>query len=254
MSNLHKARVIVNGAQGRMGQLCCQTLKQHADFLLVGELGRDDNLGEAISRLQADIVIDVTSAHAVYNNTRTIITHGARPIIGSSGLVAAQIEALQTLSLEKKIGGVIAPNFSIGVVLMMKFAAQAAAYFPNYEIIEYHHDQKQDAPSGTALKTAEIMSQARAGAEQASTTHLHHTIPGSRGALHHNVPIHAIRLPGLVAHQTVLFGGNGETLSLRHDSLDRSCFMPGIILACQRVGQLSTLVYGLEHLLETSPS
>lgn len=239
--------VIVNGAHGKMGALACKTIQEHTEFQLVASLGSRDNLGVAITETCAQIVIDLTRADCVFENSLTIINHGAHPIIGTSGLLGEQIQTLRQLCEEKKLGGIIVPNFSISAVLMMRFAAEAARLLPDVEIIEAHHPQKLDAPSGTALKTAELIAMARRTAK--SKLPLKELLPGARGATHHDVNIHSLRLPGILARQQVIFGNTGETLTITHDTLDRSSFMPGLILACQRVKELDTLYYGLEDLL-----
>lgn len=240
-------RVIVNGAKGKMGSLACETLGNHSDFELVAQLTRQDNLAQAIKDTNAQIVVDLTRADCVFNNALTIIKQGARPVIGTSGLVASQIEELSEQCESRQLGGIIVPNFSIGAVLMMTFAAKASEYLSEVEIIEAHHQQKLDAPSGTALKTAEMIATARKNKK--NKLELKELIPGARGGLHHDINIHSIRLPGVLARQEVIFGNQGETLSITHDSIDRKCFMPGIILSCQKVLGLNTLIYGLEHLL-----
>lgn len=240
-------RVIVNGAQGKMGLLACETIKNHPDFELVAGLSRHDNLRQAIIDKQAKIVIDLTRADCAYDNSLTIIESGAHPVIGTSGLVAEQIQILKDYCDKQQLGGIIVPNFSIAAVLMMRFAAEAARFLPNVEIIEAHHQQKFDAPSGTAMKTAEMIAAARTN--NANNPQGHEIIKGARGGEHHGVPIHSLRLPGVVARQQVLFGNVGETLSITHDSIDRISFMPGVILACQKVRELNSLYYGLEHLL-----
>ena len=239
--------VIVNGAHGKMGTLACKTIQEHPDFHLVASLGRGDNLKSAIISTRANIVIDLTRADCVYENSLTIINQGAHPVIGTSGLLDDQICTLQQLCEENKLGGIIVPNFSISAVLMMRFAAEAARLLPEVEIIETHHQQKLDAPSGTAIKTAEMIANARR-AEKAILP-LKELLPGARGATHRDVNIHSIRLPGVLARQSVIFGNTGETLTITHDSIDRSSFMPGLILACQKVTGLDGLYYGLEHLL-----
>ena len=241
------ARIIVNGAQGKMGILACETLDNHPDFQLVAALGRGDHLQNAIIDNKADIVVDLTRADCAYENSLTIINNGAHPVIGTSGLIDEQIQHLVLLSAEKKLGGIIVPNFSISAVLMMQFAAQAAAYLTEVEIIEAHHQQKLDAPSGTALKTAEMIAAARRGKKNQLV--LKELVPGARGGLHHDINIHSLCLPGILARQQIIFGSKGETLTITHDSIDRASFMPGLVLACQGVQQLKTLYYGLEHLL-----
>lgn len=240
--------VLVNGAFGRMGQMATETIRNHAGLNLVGQTGRDFDLAKAIHDSKADVVVDFTIASAVYQNTQIILESGAHPVVGTSGLKPDEVKKLQQLAAQQKRGGLIAPNFSLGAVLMMKYAKEMARYFPDVEIIEFHHNGKADSPSGTAMRTAELLAEANPAINQNKKPNLE-TIKGARGAHHFNVPIHAIRLPGLLAHQMILFGGTGETLSIRHDSLDRQCFMPGITLACEKVMQLDKLIYGLENVL-----
>lgn len=240
-------RVIVNGATGKMGSLACDTLLNHPDFNLVARLGRHDNLVERIKETQAQVVVDLTRADCVYQNSVSIIKAGARPVIGSSGLLADQLQELASLCEAQKLGGIVAPNFSIAAVLMMSFAAKAAQYLSEVEIIEAHHQQKLDAPSGTALKTAQMIAAARQGPK--NSLKLKEIVPGARGGVVEEINIHSLRLPGVLARQEVLFGSPGETLSLTHNSIDRQCFMPGIIFACQKVMLVKQLVYGLEELL-----
>ncbi|MDR3478947.1 MAG: 4-hydroxy-tetrahydrodipicolinate reductase [Gammaproteobacteria bacterium] len=239
-------RVLVNGANGRMGQACIKAIMNEPGLVLVGETVREDDLAAAIKNSKAQVVVDFTNAEAVLKNVQIIIEAGAHPVIGTSGLLLDQVKQFQAQCDKLKLGGIIAPNFSLGVVLMMKYAQKMAKYFPHVEIIEMHHDGKLDSPSGTALRTAEMLAETRSATE---TKHSRETIPGARGASHHQIPIHAIRLPGLVAHEQIIFGGTGETLTLRHDSIDRVSFMPGVCLACKKVMTLDTLVYGLEHIL-----
>lgn len=240
-------RVLVNGAAGKMGSLACATLDQHPEFNLLAGLNKEDDLAAAINDTKAQVVVDLTRADCVYENSLTIINSGARPVIGTSGLVTKQVQELTTLCESKQLGGVIAPNFSIGAVLMMMFAEKAAEYLSEVEIIEAHHQQKLDAPSGTALKTAEMIAAARKQAR--NKLPLKELISGSRGGIYADVPIHSLRLPGVLARQEVLFGTRGETLSITHNSIDRQCFMPGIVLACQKVMHVNQLIYGLESLL-----
>lgn len=242
-----QTRVIVNGAKGKMGTLACETLQNHTDFDLVAQLNKEDNLTQMIAHTSAQVVVDLTRADCVYENSLTIIQAGARPVIGTSGLLHSQIDALASLCESTNLGGIIVPNFSISAVLMMMFAAKAAAYLSEVEIIEAHHQQKLDAPSGTALKTAEMIAAARKYPKNQLA--LKELIAGSRGGTHEEVSIHSLRLPGIIARQEVLFGTVGETLSITHNTIDRQCFMPGIILSCQKVMTLDRLVYGLEHVL-----
>ncbi|MGC1183104.1 4-hydroxy-tetrahydrodipicolinate reductase [Legionella sp.] len=240
-------RVIVNGAKGKMGLLACETLHNHPEFELVAQLGKQDNLAEAILDTNAQVVVDLTRADVVYQNCLTIIQHNAHPVIGTSGLLPEQIKNLTMLCETQRLGGLIVPNFSLSAVLMMLFSAKAAEYFTEVEIIETHHQQKLDAPSGTALKTAEMIAAVRK--KPKNKLNLKELIPGIRGGTHCDINIHSLRLPGILARQQVIFANAGETLSIVDDSINRSCFMPGVILACQKVLALSTLVYGLEHIL-----
>lgn len=231
-----------------MGQLACDAIQQHPEFELLGGLGRSDDLAQAISELGASIVVDLTRADSAYQNTRTIIEQGAHPVIGTSGLLDKQIDELRELCALDNLGGLIVPNFSIAAVLMMQFAAKAAHYLPDVEIVEAHHPAKADAPSGTAMKTADVIAKARTRA--ANLPDCHEIVPGALGALHHDVRIHSMRLPGTLAQQDVIFGQLGETLTLRHQTMDRLSFMPGVLLACQKVQNLDGLVYGLDQLLD----
>jgi len=239
--------VIVNGAKGKMGVNACRTLANHPDFTLLAELGRDDNLEESIQDLKPQIVVDLTTAKSVYANTKIIIENNTHPIIGTSGLLDEEIISLQRIAGDKCLGGIIVPNFSIGAILMMQFSKFAAKLMPDVEIIEAHHQQKFDAPSGTALKTADMISEARLSKLHPIATR--EIVKNARGAEYKNINIHSVRLPGYLANQQVIFGNTGETLTISHNSIDRSSFMPGLILACQTVTKLDSLVYGLENLI-----
>jgi 4-hydroxy-tetrahydrodipicolinate reductase len=247
MEDNHQIRVLVNGANGKMGQETVKAIDEHPHLILVGTADRNDNLTQKIQSSQANVVVDFTLASTVFSNAKTIIESGARPVIGTTGLFPDQINTLKALCETQKIGGIIAPNFSIAVVLMMQFAATAAQHFPNVEIIEAHHPNKEDAPSGTAIKTADIISQARRTLPTIQKSD--EKIKGARGGSFQAVPIHSVRLPGIVADQEIIFGNIGETLRLRHTTLDRASFMPGVCLACEKVMTLNSLVYGLEHIL-----
>jgi|SRR5215216_5603899 len=239
-------QVIVNGARGKMGSLACHTLKNHPDFTVVAELTKSDNLSEVIAAQKAQVVVDLTRADCVYENTMSIIEQGAHPVIGTSGLSDEQINNLTLICDSKRLGGIIVPNFSISAVLMMLFAEQAARYLCDVEIIEAHHAEKFDAPSGTALKTAEMIAKTR---QAAKNDPCRESIHGVRGGNHHDVKIHSLRLPGIIARQDIVFGSQGETLTISHNTIDRMCFMPGLILCCQKVMNLDSLYYGLEYLL-----
>lgn len=240
-------RVIVNGYQGKMGSLACETILNHPDFELTGKLNRSNDLHQEIIRLKPDIVIDLTNANSAFHNCSVIIENNVHPVIGTSGLKPNEIEQLSKSCAEKQLGGLIVPNFSISAILMMQFSAKAAQYFPEVEIIEAHHQQKLDAPSGTAIKTAEIIAKNKQYPKQELP--LKELYSGARGAEHCGINIHSLRLPGVLARQQVIFGNTGETLSIIDDSIDRRCYMPGLILSCQKVLELNTLVYGLENLI-----
>lgn len=241
-------KVLVNGAFGRMGQMVVKTINEHPSLELVGQTGREYDLKKSIHDSGAQVVVDFTSAEAAYTNTAAIIEANAHPVIGTSGLKIEQVKELQQLCAAKKLGGLIAPNFSIGAVLMMKYACEIAKYMPDVEIIELHHEKKTDSPSGTAVRTAEMIAETVANINPSARKSLE-IIPGGRGANYRGIPIHAVRLPGFLAHQEIIFGAPGETLTLRHDSIDRGCFMPGVALACERVVKLDRLMYGLEEIL-----
>lgn len=262
-------RVAIAGAKGRMGQAAVKMVLDEERFTFVRGIDRTmdgDDVGEVIglgtigvtfsSRIEdvlagdkPDVLVDLTTPEVTKRNVMLALQYGVRPVVGTTGWTDDELTEVDKLAQERKIGAVIAPNFAIGAVLMMQFAAQAAQYLPHVEIIEMHHDQKLDAPSGTALKTAALISENRQELRQG---HPHETeqITGARGAYKDGFRIHSVRLPGLVAHQQVLFGGPGQTLSIRHDSINRESFMPGVKLAIEKVVALNRLVYGLEHLLE----
>ena len=240
-------RVVVNGSKGRMGQESVKAISEDPELDLVAQTDLNDNLAEIISRSSAHVVLDFTHADVVMDVSVSIIQSGARPVIGTSGLMPQQVTELQKLCIKQKTGGVIAPNFAIGAVLMMKYSQDAAKYFPNAEVIELHHDGKLDSPSGTAIKTANLIAEVRK--EHSKTTIEKEIIPGARGGDYEGVRIHSVRLPGMIAHQEVIFGGQSQTLTIRHDSIHRESFMPGVCLACKKVMGLKELVYGLENLL-----
>ncbi|AJQ97535.1 4-hydroxy-tetrahydrodipicolinate reductase [Gynuella sunshinyii] len=241
-------RVMINGAKGRMGAEAVKAVSQDPELEFVGGIGREHDLATMIQELRPDVVVELTVASVGFQNTRTIIESGVCPVVGTSGFQQQQVSELQTLAAEKKVGGVIAPNFSIGAVLMMKFAEMAARYLPDVEIIEAHSPKKEESPSGTGIRTAELITQACTMERQPTSSK--ELLAGARGAVLQNVPIHSIRLPGIVAQQTVFFGGLSETLKIEHNSQHRESFMPGICLACKKVGQYQQLFYGLEHILE----
>ena len=241
-------RVLVNGAKGRMGQEVVKAVTAAADLELVDQTDLGDDLTARIKASQAQAVVDFTTAAVAFENTRKILEAGVHPVVGTSGLLAEQVAKLQQLAQDKGIGGLIAPNFAIGAVLLMKYAQDAAKYLPDVEVIELHHNRKADAPSGTAVKTAQLIAEARQEIPKALVEEKE-LFEGARGSEVHGVRVHSLRLPGLVAHQEVIFGGTGETLTIRHDSIHRESFMPGVCLACRKVIGTQQLFYGLEHLL-----
>lgn len=218
-----KIRVLINGAKGKVGLETVKAVKNDPELELVGEADLGHNLGQMIKDAQAAVVVDFTHPKAVMENIRTILQSGAHGVIGTTGLTDDNLKEIGILCEKNKVNCLVAPNFAIGAVLMMRFAKEAIKHLPKAEIIEYHHETKADKPSGTAIKTAKLMG--------------------------HDVPIHSVRLPGLVAHQEVIFGGLGQTLTIRHDSLTRESFMPGVLLAVKKIKGLKGLVYGLENLL-----
>lgn len=252
-------KVIVAGFKGRMGSTAVDMIKNDSELELAALLDpfaaekeidgvpvftdKSDLVG-----LDAEVWVDFTISKVAYENTHFALKNGFRPVVGTTGFTQEQIADLMTLSADKKLGGLIAPNFAIGAVLLMEFAAKASKYFPDLEIIELHHDKKKDAPSGTAVKTAELIREARAYKKQGAADE-EETLAGARGAEFDGFRIHSVRLPGLVAHQEVIFGAQGEGLTLRHDSYDRISFMNGVNLGIKEVVQREQLVYGLEHLL-----
>lgn len=261
-------KVAVAGADGRMGREVVNAVLNETDLSLVGAVdarnhGLDvgilacgkpcgvllaGNLGRVLEETGAEVVVDFTTPEIIRRNLSVYLSHRVNVVIGTTGLSEEDIDEIDREAREAGIGVVIAPNFAIGAILMMKFATVAAKYFPNVEIIELHHDQKLDAPSGTAIKTAELIKVKRETIRQGHPDE-QEKIPGARGALFDGMRIHSVRLPGLVAHQEVLFGGHGQTLSIRHDSINRESFMPGVILAVRKVIGLKGVTYGLEKLL-----
>jgi 4-hydroxy-tetrahydrodipicolinate reductase len=241
-------KIIINGASGKMGKLACEIIPQQEDLILAGKAGRNDNLAKIIQSSHADIVVDLTRADCVFQNALNIIENNAHPVIGSSGLTQDQIRQLTQLCEVKNLGGIIVPNFSIAAVLMMQFAEKAAQYLEDVEIIEAHHAQKIDAPSGTALKSAELIAAARKKVQ--TPIDEMESIPGARGGKHHGIAIHSLRMAGFLAEQRIVLGNLGETLTITHTNIDRIAYMPGLLLACRKVSELNGLVYGLEYIMD----
>lgn len=253
-------QVGVFGAAGRMGSEVCRAVEAADDLQLVASIdvqadGQSKDIStepEAMNKAGAKVAVDFTVASSAVSNIEWCLAHGIHVVVGTTGLPAVDLEKIRGLAEGSKANVLIAPNFAIGAVLMMHFAQQAAAWLPDVEIIELHHDAKLDSPSGTSLKTAEAIARGRASDPQAPSRQsgAKQVIPGARGAEADAVRIHSVRLPGLVAHQEVVFGGAGQTLTIRHDSIDRTSFMPGVLLAIRRIADLPGLTIGLEAALE----
>src|ERR1700722_19415617 len=242
-------RVGVLGARGRMGGEVCRTVEAAPDLELAGQVDEGDAL-EALTG--ADIVVDFTHPGVVMSNLGWCIEHGLTAVVGTSGFDEARLaDVRRLLAAQPGARALIVPNFSVGAVLMMRFAAQAAPFFESAEVIELHHAGKMDAPSGTSSRTASLIAAARAAAGAGPMPDATATAaPGARGAEVDGVHVHSVRLAGLVAHQEVLLGGHGETLTIRHDSLDRASFMPGVLLGVRGLASLPPgLTFGLEPLL-----
>ncbi|AVT30700.1 4-hydroxy-tetrahydrodipicolinate reductase [Plantactinospora sp. BC1] len=244
-------RVGVLGARGRMGLEVCRAVEAADGLELVATVDEDDRLSTA-SEAGAEVVVDFTNPGVVMDNLRWCVEQGIHAVVGTSGFTGQRLEQVRGWLADRPgVGVLIAPNFGIGAVLMMQFAARAARYFESVEIIEQHHPKKLDAPSGTATHTARLIAQARAqaglGAVPDATKD---ELPGARGADVDGVRVHAVRATGLVAHQEVLFGTAGETLTIRHDSYDRASFMPGVLLAVRAVPHRPGLTVGIDALLD----
>ncbi|MDJ0729489.1 MAG: 4-hydroxy-tetrahydrodipicolinate reductase [Crocosphaera sp.] len=267
--------VVVNGAAGKMGREVIKAVSQAEDMMLVGAVDKNPNyrgqdVGEVagcgplevpiIDDLESILVVatqeqvqgvmvDFTHPDGVYDNVRSAIAYGVRPVVGTTGLTDKQLQELAEFADKASTGCLIIPNFSIGMVLLQQAAIQASQYFDHVEIIELHHNQKADAPSGTAIKTAQMLSDLGKTYNPQSVQETEN-IAGSRGGLvADNIRIHSVRLPGLIAHQEVIFGAQGQIYTLRHDTSDRSCYMAGVLLCIRKVTQLKSLVYGLEKIL-----
>jgi 4-hydroxy-tetrahydrodipicolinate reductase len=245
-------QVIVVGAKGNMGSEAVKMIQETSGLELVcgvdskldgvdvgetigiGSIGAPfyNDLERALNEHDVQVMVDFTTPDHVKKHMEIAIRHGVRPVVGTSGLSSKDIDQLNHLCQEKQLGCIIAPNFAIGAILMMKFAKQAAQYMPEVEIVEMHHDRKLDAPSGTAVKTAEMIAEVRDEHRQGHPDEKE-TMDGARGAFYEGFPIHSVRLPGLVAHQQVIFGHIGQTLTIRHDSINRKSFMPGVRLAIE---------------------
>jgi 4-hydroxy-tetrahydrodipicolinate reductase len=278
MTNQAPIPVIVNGAAGKMGREVIKAVTQARDLKLVGAIDispeyQDQDAGELAglseplevpitNQLEAllgyvagdrqsppGVMVDFTHPDGVYDNIRSAIAYGIRPVVGTTGLSPEQINDLADFAEKASTGCLIIPNFSIGMVLLQQAAVTASQYFDYVEIIELHHNQKADAPSGTAIQTAQLLGE-MGKAFNSPIVKETEKLPGARGSLaEEGIRIHSVRLPGLIAHQEVIFGAPGQIYTLRHDTSDRSCYMPGVLLAIRQVSQLKSLVYGLDKIL-----
>lgn len=263
-------RVAVAGAAGRMGRNVVKAVTEDSGTELVAavdvaQVGQDagelagigsrgiavrNDLAAALAESKAEVLVDFTQGRFAYENALIAIRGGVSPVIGATGMSEVQVAEIRSAAEAAGVGAFIAPNFAIGAVLMMLFARQAAKYMPEVEVIELHHEKKVDAPSGTALRTIELILEGRGERTTVRPDHEDIKVEGSRGGDIHGVHVHSVRLPGYVAHQECIFGGLGQTLTIRHDSIDRVSFMPGVILACKKARDIQGLVIGLEHLLD----
>ena len=243
-------RVGVLGAKGKMGAEVCAAVERAADTELVAAIDQGDKL-EALTDAGAEVIVDFTHPDVVMGNLEFAVNCGIHCVVGTTGFTEDRLSTLRRwLDVSPGLGVLIAPNFAIGAVLTMKFSQLAAKYYESVEVIELHHPRKADAPSGTAARTAQLIARARAEAGlPASPDATSQEIDGARGALVDDVRVHSIRLAGLIAHQEVLFGSEGETLTIRHDSMDRMSFMPGVLLAVRNVSTMPGLTVGLDSLL-----
>ena len=244
-------KVAVLGAKGRMGAETVKAISAATDLHLVAQIALGDSIDQ-LTTSGAHVVVDFTHPDSVMKNLEFAINNGIHVVVGTTGFDDSKLAQVKSwLTKNPQVGAVIAPNFGLGAVLMMQFAAKAARYFESVEIVELHHPDKADAPSGTASRTAELITEARKQADRpAMPDKTSSGLPGARGAKVGDVPVHSVRLRGLVAHQEVLLGDQGETLSIRHDSIDRSGFMPGVLLAVREVVKTPGLTFGLEHLMD----
>jgi len=242
-------KVLVNGAKGRMGQESIKAIKKDPELKLVGEADIGDDLTGLIAKTKAEVVVDFTQPGSRMETIKKILAGGAHGVIGTTGFADKDLKEIEKLCGKAGKAILIAPNFAIGAILMMQFAARAAKHLPDVEIIEYHHDNKKDAPSGTAIKTAQLINET-VGKTKAPNIESEELLKErSQGAKVGNIRIHAVRLPGYVASQEVIFGGTGQSLKIRHDTINRECFMPGVILACKKIVKEKKLIYGLEKML-----
>jgi len=263
-------RVVVAGAAGRMGRAAVRAIARRDDMRLVGALGHTASLGQdaglvagagalgvpvgadlaaLLATAHPTVLVDLSRGEPAAAHAAAALDRRVPVVIGATGLGAEDVARLRDRCRAERVGVLLAPNFALGALLMMEFAQRAARFFPHVEITELHHDRKRDAPSGTASRTAHLIAAARGPAPVPAVVEVE-MVPGARGGVVDGVRVHSVRLPGLVAHQEVLFGGPGQTLLIRHDSMNEESFMPGLLLAIERVGGLHELVEGLEHVLD----
>lgn len=258
--------IAIAGPRGRMGSEAINMVLNEPSFNLVGCIDRKDkeisipilnennvpvfhDAEECFYQVEPDVLIDLSTAETSFNYIIMALQKKIRCVVGTTGFSAEQLEEMKLIAKENNTGCIIAPNFAIGAILMMQFSKIAAKFFTDIEIIEKHHDQKVDAPSGTAIKTAELIKTVRESKEQGHPEEIE-TLVGARGATDDGIHIHSLRLPGLVAHQEVIFGGEGQTLTIKHDSMNRKSFMEGIKISVNEVMKIDELIYGLENVLD----
>jgi 4-hydroxy-tetrahydrodipicolinate reductase len=242
---MNPIRVALAGSSGRMGSVIGPGLERTDGLSLVAKIESGDDLVEVAKESRAEVVVDFTTPATAVSNARKILAAGCQGVIGTTGFSAADLDALEEEARAASRGLLIAPNFALGAILMQRFAVEAVKYFPRVEIVESHHEGKHDAPSGTALRTAHLLG--AADAKDGPTAGL----PGARGHERGGVRIHSLRLPGLVAHQEVIFGGVGEVLTIRHDGMSRECYLPGVVLGIRAIRGRVGVLRGLESVLDT---
>jgi|SRR5690625_114706 len=263
-------KIVLGGPRGNMGKEAITMIEEESQFSLVGFLVRSledtdaiheirsltndkiniyDNATQCFQSENPDVYIDLTVANAAYKHSKEALNQQIRVVIGTSGLSTQQVDELSAIADVHQTGCIIAPNFALGSILMMLFSQMAAKYFPDVEVIEKHHDGKIDAPSGTAVKTVEMMKETREKKRQGHPNE-HEVLTGARGADYDGMKIHSMRLPGLIAHQEVVFGSKSQLLSIKHDAFDRKAYMEGLHFTVLEVMKLKELIYGLEHLIE----
>ena len=249
-------RVAVCGSCGKMGQEVVKAVVMDKELELVAKIdlicmgeGTYDSIEKAMRATQIDILVDFTQPDVIFENAKFCLNNGIRHVIGTTGLSDEQVEELRNMSMKNNIPALIAPNFTTGAVLMMMFAKQAAKFFDNAEIIELHHNQKKDAPSGTAIKTAQMMAEENDSFAKGNCKEVE-LYEGARGGKSYaDIQIHSVRMPGYIASQEVIFGASGQILKIRHDSMDRTCYMKGVLMAIKHVMANDEFVYGLENIL-----